>query len=96
MVEEADVRLRPNDDRGPMLLGITWTTAAMATMIVILRVYSRTILQNAMGLDDFAIIAALVGISGFFGTVVLLRLSLTRRVLALNTSRASVAHASGS
>ncbi len=66
MTEKADVRLPPDNDRGPMLLAITWTTAAVATMIVILRVYSRTVLQNAIGWDDAAIMAALVGISGFW------------------------------
>lgn len=65
MAEEADVRLPPDNDRGPMLLAITWTTAAIAITIVILRVYSRTVLQYTMGWDDSAIIAALVGTSIF-------------------------------
>lgn len=60
MTEKADMRLPPDNDRGPMLLTITWTTAAVATLVVILRVYSRTVLQNAIGWDDAAIMAALV------------------------------------
>ena len=66
MTEKAHLRLPPDNDRGPMLLAITWTTAAVATVIVILRVYSRTVLQNAIGWDDAAIIAALVGITLFW------------------------------
>lgn len=65
MAEEADVRLPPDKDRGPMLLAISWTLTAMASTVVALRVYCRTILQNAMGWDDFAILAALVGVSPF-------------------------------
>ncbi|KAK0512238.1 hypothetical protein JMJ35_005366 [Cladonia borealis] len=57
MAEEA---LPADNDRGPMLLAITWTTAAVATMIVILRIYSRTVFQHTMGRDDAAIIAALL------------------------------------
>ena len=65
MAEGANVQLPPDNDRGPMLLAITWTTTAIATTIVILRVYSRTVLQLAMGWDDSAIIAALVSKSVF-------------------------------
>ena len=66
MTEKAGMRLSPDNDRGPMLLAVTWTTAAVATMIVMLRVYSRTVLQNAIGWDDAAIIAALVGTFFFY------------------------------
>ena len=65
MAEEANVRLPPNEDRGPMLLGISWTLVAVASIIVLLRFYCRTILQNAVGWDDFAILAAVVGVSSF-------------------------------
>ena len=91
----AEKALPADNDRGPMLLAITWTTAAVATMIVILRVYSRTVLQNTMGWDDAAIIAALVGISlswlPFFSISRLMKC-----ITALNTTRTSVDHATGS
>ena len=93
MAVKADVRLPPDNNKGPMLLGITWTMAAMATTIVILRIYSRTVLQNSMGWDDFAIIAASVGIQPFSHHF---RSFLIRPVLALNISRTSVSLASGS
>ena len=65
MAEEADVRLPPNEDRGPVLLRVTWTMVAMASTTVLLRVYCRFVVQNSMGWDDFAILAAVVGLSSF-------------------------------
>ena len=62
MAGRPDVRLPPDQDRGPMLLGVTWTTVSLASIAVLLRVYCRTILQNAMGWDDFAMLAAMVGL----------------------------------
>ena len=62
MAERSDVQLPPDQDRGPMLLGVTWTTVALASIAVLLRLYCRTILQNAMGGDDIAMLAALVSL----------------------------------
>lgn len=63
MAEEADVGLAPNEDRGPVLLRVTWTMVTMASITVLIRVYCRSILQNAMGWDDSAILAAVVSLS---------------------------------
>lgn len=62
MAEEAVVRLPSNEDRGPLLLGVTWTTFALASITVLVRVYCRAILQSTMGWDDFAILAAVVDV----------------------------------
>ena len=61
MSKEADMGLPPNESRAPMLLGVTWTMVSLASIAVILRVYCRTILQNAVGWDDYAILIAMVG-----------------------------------
>ena len=49
-----------NENRGPMLVALVWTLAAVAIVTVILRVYSRLYPDKLLGKDDVAIMVALV------------------------------------
>ena len=49
----------PDENRGPLILGWLWTTAGLATIVVVLRAYVR-IKTRAQGWDDYFSYIALV------------------------------------
>ncbi len=48
-----------NQDRGPHLVGIFWAEAALASLIILLRISGRLIIRQ-LGLDDCMMILTLV------------------------------------
>ena len=57
----AEKGLPPNDNRGPVVLAISWATVTLAAVIVSLRLYTRLALGAQAGIDDAAIVLATVG-----------------------------------
>ena len=53
-------QLPPNEDHGPSLIAQTWTTVSIASLLVLLRVYTRAFLRRTAGADDWTIVIALV------------------------------------
>lgn len=51
--------IQPDTSRGPELLGIAWTSTALAIVMVALRMYTRITHKN-IGWDDYTILVALV------------------------------------
>jgi hypothetical protein len=48
-----------DSDRGPLLLGVLWTQAGIATVIVFLRLYARFMIHTT-GWDDWLMFLTLV------------------------------------
>ena len=53
-----------DSDRGPLILGIAWSTTALACLTVSTPVYTR-LKRNAMGWDDYLILVAMVELIKF-------------------------------
>ena len=53
-------QLPPNEDRGNSLTALTWTTVSIASLLVLLRVYTRASLRRTAGADDWTIVIAWV------------------------------------
>lgn len=54
------VPLPPNESRGPSLIANQWITVSIASLLVLLRVYTRAFLRKAAGADDWTIVIAMV------------------------------------
>ena len=52
--------LPPNQTRGPSLLIFNWVTVSIASLLVVLRIYTRTFLRKTAGTDDWTMVVALV------------------------------------
>lgn len=50
--------------RGRSALAVSAVFTSVATLLVIIRVYTRAIMVKQMGSDDYAILVSVVGISG--------------------------------
>jgi hypothetical protein len=50
----------PSDNRTGLLIGVSVMMIAIATVLVVLRLYVRKMVTNALGADDFVTVAALV------------------------------------
>lgn len=48
------------ENRGPSLLGLTWTLQAVAIIAVALRIWLRSGLHKGISWDDYFIVASLV------------------------------------
>ena len=48
-----------NQNRGPHLIGIFWAEAALASLIILLRISGRLMIRQ-LGLDDYMMIFTLV------------------------------------
>ena len=53
-------QMPPDEDRGPLLKGTTWAITGAAVVVVILRLFARTIMRNSAGFDDVLMVIALV------------------------------------
>ena len=53
-------QMPPDEDHGPRLIALTWTTVSIASMLVLLRVYIQAFLRRTAGADDWTIVIALV------------------------------------
>ena len=62
-----DSVLPPNQNAGPAILGMTWSTESLAIIVVILRVWVR-LSNKAWGLDDYTILVALA--LNIFGDII--------------------------
>ncbi|KAG7284921.1 hypothetical protein NEMBOFW57_009536 [Staphylotrichum longicolle] len=49
---------RPHDDRGPMLLGVSWGLTALASAFLGLRLYCKLNIRRGLWWDDWILIAA--------------------------------------
>lgn len=61
-----------HEDQGPLLLGICWTLAGLAMLIVTLRIYFRLGLRHGLHSDDYTIAAAMI--VGLIGAALLTKL----------------------
>lgn len=59
--------IRPDEDRGPKLLGIYWTECSIAIIMVSLRFYARIKIRG-LGLDDWTMLLAMVTKHYYFKT----------------------------
>lgn len=50
--------------RGRSVLAVSAAFTSVATLLVIIRIYTRAIMVKQMGSDDYAILVSLVGIPG--------------------------------
>ena len=51
----------PTDDRVGMTIGVSVMMTAIATCLILTRLYVRKFVANALGADDYVSLAALVG-----------------------------------
>lgn len=58
-----------NLGRGPLIMGLTWSFAVLATIAVGLRFYIRIELNNRPSLDDWLIAVALVSYNRLFSHI---------------------------
>ena len=49
----------PNNDQGPAILKIIWILTGFTTLLVIVRIYVRSVLRK-IGMDDYLIIISMV------------------------------------
>lgn len=57
----------PDENKGPVILGVVVSTTVIAFIIVCMRFYVRIGMIRAVGADDYFILAALVCLSLFCG-----------------------------
>lgn len=55
----------PDDNRGSELLAVLWAFTALATVIVVLKIYTRFKIVHETGLDDVLIFLSMVNSSIF-------------------------------
>lgn len=60
--------LPPDENRGHLVLTVTWAITGVAALLVALRLHTRIFLRKCAGWDDFLMAVALVSlIASFFG-----------------------------
>ena len=50
----------PDESRGSSLIATQWITVSIASLLVLLRIYTRAFLRKTAGADDWTMVIALV------------------------------------